>query len=202
MSVEIIKITPTIRARLEYDNEPGSPMDWDRFGEIAYSSRREILGTENVSRERLDEIAEGIESGTLIGFPVYAYVHSGVTISARPYSCPWDSGMSGFAYVTKAQAIKEFGRKIATQAVIKKAIKCLNGEVETFATYLEGDVYGIIIEEAVLDSDGDVTEWDELESCWGFYGYKYAEEEAKGMGAYWKAKREEEAAKQGETEHA
>ena len=43
--------------------------------------------------------------------PVYAYIHSGMTISTEPFSCPWDSGQLGFAIVTK-QAIREnFGTR-------------------------------------------------------------------------------------------
>lgn len=190
MSTDIIQINDQVRARIEIDQDPMSPADWDNLGKIAYSSMRYALGTEYVSRDRLDEIAEGIRNGTLIGLPVYAYVHSGSMISCgtrlkdgtivygNPFSCPWDSGQSGFVYVEKARAIKEFGNKILTAHVKRNVLRCLANEVEAFSQYLEGDVYGVIVERL----EGD--EWKEVDACWGMYGIEYAREEANRMGEY------------------
>lgn len=189
MTVETISVNPLVRARIEYDRDAESPTSWDNVGKIAYRSSRNTLGTENVSESRMDEIAAGIRSGHLIGLPVYAYVHSGAMISCgkslrdgtivygNPFSCPWDSGQSGFVYTTRAKAVNEFGRKLCTQNVVQRALKCLAGEVETFSQYIEGDVYGIIVE--TRDDEDD--EWVETDSCWGFYGFDYAKEEAKRM---------------------
>ena len=33
--------------------------------------------------------------------PLYLYDHSGITISTRPFSCPWDSGQVGWIYASK-----------------------------------------------------------------------------------------------------
>lgn len=176
-SVETIDINPTLRVRVEYDNHAESPGDWDNVGQIAYCSSRETLGTENVSRDRLDEIRDGIRDGSLIGMPVYAYVHSGATIATTPFSCPWDSGQSGFVYCTKEKAIEEFGKKIVTAKVRAKALKCLAGEVETFDQYITGQVYGFIVERVTRDEDGDEVDTEELDSCWGHYGLDYCKEQ-------------------------
>lgn len=188
MSTDIIQINDQVRARIEIDQDPMSPADWDNVGEIAYRSSRYTLGTQNVSSERLDEIAAGIRNGTLVGLPVYAYVHSGSLISCgartkdgtivygNPFSCPWDSGQSGFVYCTKEKAIKEFGKKILTARVKRNVLRCLANEVEAFSQYLEGDVYGVIVERLVDD------EWEEVEAVWGMYGLDYAREEARIMG--------------------
>lgn len=188
-SVEIIDINPTLRVRIEYDNDSGGPGEWDNVGQIAYCSSRETLGTERVSRDRLDEIRNGIRDGSLIGMPVYAYVHSGATISCgrklrdgtlipgNPFSCPWDSGQSGFVYCTKEKAIEEFGKKIVTAKVRAKALKCLAGEVETFDQYITGQVYGFIVERVIRDEDGDEVDTEELDSCWGHYGLDYCKEQ-------------------------
>lgn len=181
-SVETIDITPTLRVRIEQDTDAQSPEDWCNLGQIAYSSSRKYLGTENVSRERLMEISKGIEDGSLIGMPVYAFVHGGSTIRTYPFNCPWDSGQSGFVYCTKEKAIKEFGKKVLTVKAREMALKCLNLEVEAFNQYLEGDVYGVIVERVKRDEDGDEVDTEELDSCWGFYGLDYAREEAKRMG--------------------
>lgn len=178
-SVETFDINPTLRVRIEYDNDSGGPGEWDNVGQIAYCSSRETLGTERVSRERLDEISAGIRDGSLIGLPVFAYVHSGATIRCAPFSCPWDSGQSGFVYCTKEKAIAEFGNKILTAKARAQALKCLAGEVETFDQYLTGQVYGFIVERVIRDEDGDEVDTEELDSCWGHYGLDYCIEQGK-----------------------
>lgn len=61
---------------------------------------------------------------------------------------------------------------------------------ETWRAYIEGDVYGYIVEEQVpwmrLGPDGKVNPstidvrhtWEHVDSCYGFYGYDYAVSEA------------------------
>lgn len=159
--------------RILTDDHPESPAEWATLGQIAYCSSRYTLGTECVSQDRLREIAAGIENGSLIGLPVYAYVHSGSTISTRPFSCPWDSGQSGFVYCNADDPSIGAG---------DNALSILRGEVETFDQYLRGDVYGYTI----TDKDGD-----EVDSCWGFYGIECAEEEALSALSYWATKQGE-----------
>lgn len=180
MTYETIQVSDDLRIRIEQDTDAESPGTWDNVGEIAYCSSRETLGTENVSRDRLDEISRGIRDGSLIGLPVYAYVHSGATIRAgKPFTCQWDSGQSGFVYTTKAKAIREFGKKIATHAVIERTLERLKGEVETFDQWLTGDVYGYVVERRVMGG------WDQVDSCWGFFGLDYCIEEAKSVAAHY-----------------
>ena len=144
-----------MRGVIEYDPDP-RPYDGDTVGKIAYLKRsRYTLGTEVVERERMDEIRDGIGSGKYIGLPIFAYVHDGATIRAGvSFSCPWDSGQSGFVYCEREAALKEFTSE-------EDVIKCLQSEVKIFDAYLTGKVYGY----RLLDKDGE-----ELESCWGFYG--------------------------------
>ena len=76
------------------------------LGKITYNSISYRLGNEPVSLERFEAIDRGIKRGDLIGLPVYAYVHSGETISTEPFSCPWDSGRSGWVYCTTEAALR------------------------------------------------------------------------------------------------
>lgn len=187
MTVETIEISPTLRVRIEHDRDSQAP-DWDMLGKIAFCSDRETLGDERTSREGLRQIQLGIEDGSLIGMPVYAYVHSGVTIATTPFSCRWDSGQSGYVYTTKEKAIQEFGKKILTAHAKELTLKCLADEVKMFDQYLTGDVYGIIVERMKLNDDEELVVDEELESCWGYYGLDYAKEEAARQGAYWLSK--------------
>jgi hypothetical protein len=99
--------------------------------------------------------------------PVYAYIHSGMTISTEPFSCPWDSGQLGFAIVTK-QAIREnFGTKRVLKRHIETAEKCLVAEVETLDKYISGDVYSVSI------YDGD----EYVDGCSGYYDIEQAKSE-------------------------
>lgn len=72
----------------------------------------------------------------------------------------------GWIYVAKSK-LPEEGIDEETAANV------LLGECETYRQSLEGDVYYFVIEEAECDEDdpdGDDAEWEQVESCGGFYG--------------------------------
>lgn len=100
----------------------------------------------------------------IIVLPVYMYDHSGITISTKPFSCRFDSGQIGFIYATRADILNEFQCKLITKKIIEKAYNILLSEIETYDQFLRGDVYGY----KITDEDNN-----EIDSCWGFYGYDY-----------------------------
>jgi hypothetical protein len=69
--------------------------------------------------------------------------------------------------------------------------KLAEGSLTEILAWANGEVYGYILERKVTGRkvyDGqDINdaepfeEWQEVESCWGFYGWDYAEEEAKSI---------------------
>lgn len=182
-----------MRGRIRIIHDP--EYTWDDCGDIniAYLSRsRYVLGTEGVSESRMGEIRDGIEIGALVGLPVYAYVHSGVCLATTPFSCPWDSGRSGFVYIDAAAAHQIWGsakpeddgvvvednsglRKLARE----RCLEALKGYVDTYSDYLGGQCYGYIVEtlnpllEGVDDDDLRDSDWEEEDSCWGFVGWDW-----------------------------
>lgn len=169
--------------------------DCDDLIKIAYMDRaRDCLGTESVTRERMGEIRDAIDKGEYVGMPVYAYVHSGATISTSPFSCPWDSGQSGFVYMTREDAVAGWGKKLLTAEVRKKALAACEGFVKEFAIYLEEGMWGYVAEELAkrhvkvtsLDktetlSEYDEETWEQVDSCWGFAGCDW---KTNGMAGY------------------
>jgi hypothetical protein len=125
-------------------------------------------------------------------FPVEAYIHSGVYLSlfSGTKQCRWDSSVSGYILASKEEFESEEAAKNAAE-----------GLIETWNQYLSGDVCGFIVEKAnaiytiskekfdrllfendlsTLESEFDVeNEWEEVDSCWGFYGQDTAIDEAK-----------------------
>lgn len=151
---------------------PDADYQWD-YGDdvkIAYFAKsRHCLGTEAVTPGRMAEIRDGVHSGDLVGLPVFAYIHSGVALSTTEFSDPWDSGRSGFVYSEDKSVTHDQ----------------LRGYLAAFNQYLDGDVWGFVVEEAVeligQREDGTTVErdeWVELDSCWGFLG---SDPETNGM---------------------
>lgn len=100
-----------------------------------------------------------------VNFTVFSnlYDHSGLTISSGPFSCPWDSGWFGIVAVSIEKVKKEYGWKVLTQTRRQKIEGYLQGEIDTYDSYLRGEVYGYRI--TPTDNKDDV-----LESCWGYFG--------------------------------
>lgn len=74
----------------------------------------------------------------MVILPVYMYDHSGITISTKPYDCPWDSGQLGFIYATRDDIVKWFERKRWSKTLYELTEKILEQEVEEYDRYLQG----------------------------------------------------------------
>jgi len=98
--------------------------------------------------------------------PLYLYDHSGITISTRPFSCPWDSGQVGWIYAPKDTFRKATGY---SEDDLFSAEGILKDEVREYDMYLRGEVYRYALYELLkCDSCGHVEE-NIIDSCGGFY---------------------------------
>ena len=194
------------------DPQASDPMDWDNLGKQVYWHRRMNLGhcwketnkyspSEWLIREIVsdgfedEEFLDACELPALfelfsknnLVIPVHAYEHGGITISASGRRAGWDSfdsGQLGFVYVSHEDIKKEYNVKRLTKKVLEKAEKILRDEVSNYDDYLNGQVYGYIIENP---------HEEELDSCWGFLGdYKYCLEEAQSVADSWAEEKEKE----------
>jgi hypothetical protein len=132
--------------------------------------------------DAVGDILQKILDKHYVILPCYLLDHSGITMSTGSFGDPWDSGQVGFIYCTMKKAREEWsGEKTHEHykvlgdpdAVRKCAEKYLTGEVEEYDQYLTGDVYGYVVE----DGDGE-----NVESCWGFYGFDYCKQEGLAVG--------------------
>jgi hypothetical protein len=148
------------RVEVVKDEDPCNPREWDNAGTVAalVDGCRYAFGDE---RRTHDEIHAITNDPSMIVLPVYMYDHSGTTINTTGFSCPWDSGQIGIIYISRRDAVKEWGKKLCTQTVAEQARKCLKAEIETLDQYITGCVYGY----CAYNPDGQQTD-----SCWGFYG--------------------------------
>lgn len=98
---------------------------------------------------------------------LYLYDHGGISISTSPFSCPWDSGQYGIAYITKEEARDILNIKRVNQRAISKLEAMINSEVEFFDKYLREGVFGFTIfddKKNVIDSCGGYIGRDPIES--------------------------------------
>lgn len=149
-----------VMAHGRYDVPDEVGVDFDQYG-----SWREIA----------DMLVE--EHGALLVVPVYMLDHSGVTVSTGTFACDpqgWDSGQVGLAVILPDRWREMMGSEEFTE---ERGREVIEGEVKTYAQYLEGDVW---IAGVLEPCEGCGTE-EVVESVCGFYGSSYAEGEAEAM---------------------
>ena len=178
---------------VEYDQDAESPREWDNLGIMHCAHGRYNLGDNN-SNELL---AEAIRKSSayrnsweyvynfsnhfdlvqmaikcdMIMLPLYLYDHSGITMNTTGFSCPWDSGQVGYVIVSKERARAEYGTSRVTAKLRAKVERVLRGEVETYDTYLRGEVYGYTAE----SEEGD------FDSCWGYFDLETLEHDVNAL---------------------
>lgn len=163
------------------DDCPESPREWDNLGTLALFHRRYNLPNETDYRtddfSSWDELEDQIrkDHGPCLILPVWAYDHSCFALSThswygRAQHAEWDSGRVGFIFVTYAKIRAEYGYKHLTKDRLAHITRILEGEVDTYSQYINGDVYGYTITDPEID--------DVIDSCWGYYGTAEAMAEA------------------------
>lgn len=206
------------RIVLSIDSDPQNPRtEWDNLGKMICFHRRYALGDKHnysdpddlfmelcgrlPNRKDHHPVSELLGDGSefrIVWEPLYLYDHSGITMNTTGFSCQWDSGQVGIIYCTYEQIAKEMnvewtgeGPWIPSKETIEQYEKILKAEVETYDTYIRGEVLGFQIyapdEEANGDEDDPTFDedddefWmdDEEDSCWGFFGKDAAIEAAK-----------------------
>lgn len=167
----------TKRLRIYQDSDIDGPREWDNLGEIVGHCKSYKLydvknpysgeGGSHLEDFKLYLKDKNLKLDDVVYLPVYAYIHSGVTINTTGYSCTWDSGQVGYIYVSKEKIRNEYSISKVTSKWVDKIEGYLNNEIETFAQYIEGDVYSFSVEE--WDPTPGVG-WVVTDSCAGFYG--------------------------------
>lgn len=154
-----------MKARIEQDDDPMRPDEWDDAVWLIAGHRDFFVPPEK--NRRHFSVQDEIDSHkkTHHVFLLEAYIHSGVVLAlAGEGNFPdrmWDVSLLGAVFVDKKET-----------RFHKKAREMAQGKIDEWNQYLSGDVWGVVIE----DDNGN-----HLDSCWGFYGRKYAEEEAARM---------------------
>lgn len=183
-----------------YTDEDGeSPRDWDNLGTMVCSHSGYNLGDVQLSsnldgyegfydhlnqkfeitynydcnylEEHETEIIQRWARHNLIILPLYLYDHSGITMSTAAFSCQWDSGQVGFIYTDLETIKKEFNiSTYISKRLLDRVRNILIGEVETYDTYIRGDVIGYMSENI---------HGEDMGSCWGYYSLEHLLEDAK-----------------------
>ena len=167
------------RIRIEPDENSESPDEWGNDDIFLIYYHREFT----IEREGFDvhELYKAREEYYI--FPVEAYIHSGISLrlfTGTKY-CKFDSSVSGYVLVRKVAFSEEDSIKVAELLI------------SDWNMYLGVEVYGYIIEKpktvySITKEDFDKellegttirdleskfstsTEWEEVDSCWGYYG--------------------------------
>ena len=114
----------------------------------------------NPDERAVDNTMLNVISKKYIMLPLYLLDHSGLVMKTTSFHDPWDSGQVGWIYVSKEDALKEFGGEKMTGAIKKKAEDLMRSEVAAYDCYLRGECYGF-----ELYKNGELED-----SCWGFMG--------------------------------
>lgn len=137
----------------------------DEQGMKRYERMVNIVGGRNMrgpktEEQAIDDSMLHVISEKYIMMPLYLLDHSGLAMQTESFQDLWDSGQVGWTYVSKEDALKEFGASKMTGAVRQKAEELLKSEVAVYDSYLRGECYGF-----ELYKNGELSD-----SCWGFMG--------------------------------
>jgi hypothetical protein len=127
-------------------------------------------------------------------FNLSAYIHGSVSLSLGreyPFNDRWDTSSTGFVLVSKKEvdfALQRSSNEILLAKTDEEiAEHYAKNLVETWNTYLEGDVWTMSVELQTVNVANDmIIDSEHLDSCGGYYGLEHAEEEMMSYIEYYK----------------
>ncbi len=165
---------------VHYDEFAQSPREDENLGTMICRHRKYSYGDEDhgldfsecTSWEEDEKVIRAEFGKDAIMLPIYMMDHSGVSLRTHKFSCRFDSGRVGTIVVSRKQAREMLCVKRITKNVLENVIKNLEGELETYNQYINGECYRFEITSAEPDEDGEIQEVTH-DSCCGFYDLEY-----------------------------
>lgn len=175
----------TYRLRIEQDDNCDNPFDNDEGLGLFYSGHRHS-GQREEARAIIERYLAGEEPDAVL---LSVYSHSGEHWSVKgelpaTMQCPWDSAdiagvwMPNKVLLEELKGLDEKARRLRCVEFARQAMSVLN-------QYYAGDVWGYVIEKKETCDKCQHTEWEHMDSCWGFYGHETCEEEGKSALSYY-----------------
>jgi hypothetical protein len=161
--------------KIYQDEDAQSPREDYRLGTIVTFGRKRHLSDSDAPKFATPkEFLRFARQTKALYLPIYMYEHSMVALDTKSFvgraqHAEWDSGQIGYIYITAADLRNEFLYKHITAKRRASAYEAMAGEVETYGSYLNGDVFEYVIE----SEDGNT-----VDSCCGCYGLEYTLSEA------------------------
>jgi hypothetical protein len=156
--------------RTYYDECPTNPREDYNITSMVCFHKRYDLGDDHDFKSddynSWDEMEKNITrmENPIVIKPLYLYDHGGITISTRPFGDRWDSGQIGFVFIRKDDVRNEFSIKRCGQNMVERCDVLLEGEVDVYDKYLQGQVYGYEI--GKINEDGHE---EGLERCGDYF---------------------------------
>lgn len=143
---------------------PASPREYFRVWTWV-SNYRNFNGDENADKSVLDfyfknRTEEIYQDKDIIIVPVYAYIHSGISLSTKRFNDKWDSGIFAVAYLKKSENPERFD---VISKELSIGINDLSLEVSELQDYLNGEVYSV----ERLDNESQ----ESMHYCDDLYGF-------------------------------
>lgn len=186
---EVVETRGKLRVRLVLDEGPSEPYD-DGGSPIIRIDRRSGRYTDRWEAEQvtattsyvLDEriVSAARKFGPGQTFERYLRIFHGTTCFVV-----YDSHESSYWYATFDTA--DWRQKLELTDEWLDLHPDTRGQLanmDEYKAWCEGDVYGWVVErETTWHKDGDpeqtMTTWEDVESCWGYYGREYGEQAAR-----------------------
>jgi hypothetical protein len=166
---------------IKQDDNAESPDSWgntDMF--LVYDHKQCTIERDGFAPRNIYEYLEQCKNSDTIDlrnddfdkywiFTVYAYIHSGVSLSLSRGTDRFDTSSTGFILIEKEIGGWSIGSKpyIVTEP---EATKYAEGLIETWNQYLSGEVYSFTVVELNKCKCCGTIEEIEHGSCGGFYG--------------------------------
>lgn len=172
----------TLRVRIIHDCDPEDPREWDDMCEITPRTRWGKTGPEQIAD--LIQRTKGWAAATeMLWVANNDLTDEDMVIKLEEnedFRNTWLEAVKDELIVQEfstqhenyiAHTTPELCKHVGTPW--ERAAEVMQGSIDTFKQWAEGDVYGFVIEQwtgACACEDCDAGEWVETDSCWGFYG--------------------------------
>lgn len=168
---EIIEQSENYRVKLVIEDAPEDPRKaHDHIVSVVTVPDRKYIVVDQDGgplSDQWDRLMEKYEWSTAVDmFERWARIFQGaVTLLDTP-----NEGANAVWYITAEVALREG---------ITDSMAALKAERDEYRAWAGGDVWGYVIERRVTwvrrDGDDTMETWEHEDSCWGYYGYEYAE---------------------------